>query len=159
MKKINLRTTHPIADIRSNMVFANNGNVILCYVGTLPEIYSLSSTDFEDLHGTWFQAMKSLPVGTVVHKQDVYTKQSYSPELLPSNTFLARATFEHFKGRGFIDHHSYLFFILTGSRTLNNPKYVNPFQKVAKEIPSVLDAAAKNFMNSVNDSVSLINNS
>jgi len=66
MNKINLSAYQPIADIQDNIVFANNGNVVLCYEGNLPEIYSLSEKDFEDIHGTWFQALKSLPIGTVV---------------------------------------------------------------------------------------------
>jgi hypothetical protein len=74
MNKINLSAFQPIVDIQDNMVFANNGNVVLCYDVTLPEIYSLSEKDFEELHDAWFQALKSLPVGTIVHKQDIYLK-------------------------------------------------------------------------------------
>ena len=159
MNKINLSTYRPIADIQDNIVFANNGNVILCYEVNLPEIYSLSEKDFEDMHGAWFQALKSLPVGTVVHKQDIYLKKSYTPEKLPNTTFLEKATHEHFKGRGHIEHKCYLFFILTNNKTLNNPKYVNPFRKISKGIVQELDDTIKSFINSVSDSVSFINNS
>ncbi len=134
MNKINLSTYQPIADIQDNIIFANNGNVVFCYEVNLPEIYSLSEKDFEDIHGAWFQALKSLPVGTVVHKQDIYLKKSYSSEKLPNTTFLEKATHEHFKGRGHIEHKCYLFFILTKNKALNNPKYVNPFRKVSKGI-------------------------
>jgi len=159
MNKINLSTYRPIADIQDNIVFANNGNVILCYEVNLPEIYSLSEKDFEDMHGAWFQALKSLPVGTVVHKQDIYLKKSYTSEKLPNTTFLEKATHEHFKGRGHIEHKCYLFFILTNNKTLNNPKYVNPFRKISKGIVQELDDTIKSFINSVSDSVSFINNS
>ena len=159
MNKINLSTYRPIADIQDNIVFANNGNVILCYEVNLPEIYSLSEKDFEDMHGAWFQALKSLPVGTVVHKQDIYLKKSYTSEELPNTTFLEKATHEHFKGRGHIEHKCYLFFILTNNKTLNNPKYVNPFRKISKGIVQELDDTIKSFINSVSDSVSFINNS
>ena len=159
MNKINLSAYQPIVDIQDNIVFANNGNVVLCYKGNLPEIYSLSEKDFEDMHGAWFQALKSLPVGTVVHKQDIYLKKSYSSEQLPNTTFLERATHEHFKGRGHIEHKCYLFFILTKNKALNNSKYVNPFRKVSKGIVQELDDNVKSFANSVSDSVSFINNS
>ncbi|MCK0157986.1 TraG family conjugative transposon ATPase [Cellulophaga sp. F20128] len=159
MNKINLSAYQPIADIQDNIVFANNGNVVLCYEGNLPEIYSLSEKDFEDMHGAWFQALKSLPVGTVVHKQDIYLKKSYSSEQLPNKTFLEKATHEHFKGRGHIEHKCYLFFILTKTKALNNPKYVNPFRKVSLGIVQELDDNIKSFVNSVSDSVSFINNS
>uniref|UniRef100_UPI00404719FE DUF3875 domain-containing protein n=1 Tax=Mariniflexile sp. TaxID=1979402 RepID=UPI00404719FE len=53
MKRINLSDYNPILDIQEHMVFANNGNVVICYHCELPEIYSLSETDFEELHGAW----------------------------------------------------------------------------------------------------------
>jgi conjugation system TraG family ATPase len=159
MDKIDLSAYHPIADIQDHIILATNGNVILCYEGDLPEIYSLSENDFEDIHGVWFQALKSLPVGTVVHKQDVYLKTSYTSEQLPNNTFLAKATHDHFKGREHIDHRCYLFFILTKNKALNNAKYINPFRKVSKGIVGELDDTIKSFSNSVSDSISFINNS
>ncbi|ASO04578.1 TraG family conjugative transposon ATPase [Arenibacter algicola] len=159
MNKINLSAYRPIVDIQDHIVFANNGNVVLCYEGNLPEIYSLSEKDFEDMHGAWFQALKSLPVGTIVHKQDVYLKKFYSSERLPKTTFLEKATHEYFKGREHIEHRCYLFFILTKNKALNNPKYVNPFRKVSNGIRQELDGNIKGFVNSVSDSVSFINNS
>ena len=159
MNKINISAYRPIADIQDNIIFANNGNVVLCYKGDLPEIYSLSEKDLEDIHGAWFQALKSLPVGTVVHKQDIYLKKLYSSEKLPNNTFLEKATHEHFKGREYIEHKCYLFFILTKNKALNNSKYVNPFRKISKEIVQKLDDNIKSFANSIHDSVSFINNS
>ena len=159
MNKINLSAYRPIADIQDNIVFANNGNLILCYEGILPEIYSLSEKDFEDIHGAWFQAIKSLPVGCVVHKQDIYLKKSYSSEELPISTFLEKATHDHFKGREYMEHRCFLFCILTKNKAFNNPKYVNPFRKVSKGIPQQLDDNVNSFISSVSDSVSFINNS
>ncbi|WP_149275617.1 TraG family conjugative transposon ATPase [Pareuzebyella sediminis] len=159
MKKLNLASNHPILDIRKNVLFANNGNVVLCYKADLPEIYSLSEKDFEDLHGAWFQALKSLPVGTVVHKQDAYLKKSYAAEKLPNDTFLAKATSEHFKGREFMEHRCFLFFLLPKNKTLNNAKYVNPFKKISNSVPSELDENINRFTSAVTDSVSFINNS
>ncbi|MDT0651970.1 DUF3875 domain-containing protein, partial [Autumnicola edwardsiae] len=159
MNKINLSSYKPIADIQDNIIFANNGNVVLCYEGNLPEIYSLSEKDFEDMHGAWFQALKSLSVGTVVHKQDIYLKKSYSSEQLANSTFLEKATHDHFKGREYMEHRCLLFFILTKNRALNNPKYVNPFRKISKSIIRELDDSVQRFIGSVSDSVSFINNS
>lgn len=159
MNKINLSDFAPIIDIQDNIIFANNGNVILCYEGTLPEVYSLSEKDFEDLHGVWFQALKSLPTGSVVHKQDIYLKKPYSAELLPNTTFLEKATHDHFQGRLFMEHRCYLYFILPKNKALNNKKYVNPFRKISKGVPQELDDNLKRFITSVSDSVSFINNS
>lgn len=159
MKKINLSEYRPITDIQDNIIFANNGNVVLCYKGELPEIYSLSEKDFEDIHSAWFQALKSLPVGTVVHKQDIYLKKSFSSEQLPNSTFLEKATHDHFRGRAYMEHRCFLFFVLTKNKALNNSKHINPFRKVSKDIVQKLDDNVNSFIGSVSDSISFINNS
>ncbi len=159
MKKINLSSHWPIADIQDHIIFANNGNVVLGYEVALPEIYSLSEKDFEDLHTAWFQALKSLPVGTVVHKQDIYLKKKYTAAGLPSASFLAKATHRHFKGREYMEHRCLLFFTLTKNKALNHSKYVNPFRKLSKSIIRELDKDVQDFISSVGDSVAFINNS
>lgn len=159
MNKINLQSYYPIIDIQEHVVFANNGNVILCFKGALPEIYSLSEKDFEDMHGAWFQAIKSLPTGCVVHKQDIYIKKTYTSEELPNDTFLEKATNKHFKGREYMEHECYLFFILTKNNALNNSKFVNPFKKVSKKVVQHIDDHINTFIGAVSDSVSFINNS
>ncbi len=158
MDKIKIGDHHPILDIQNHTVFANNGNVVLCYKTVLPEIHSLSETDFDELHGTWFQAFKSLPVGTIIHKQDIYQKKGYGAKQLPNTTFLQKATYEHFKGREHLEHQSHLYFTLPLDKTLNAAKYVNPFTKVPKGLHRKLDVQLAQFITNVNDAVSYINN-
>ncbi len=159
MKKINLAAYHPILSIEEHIVFANNGNVVLCYKGDLPEIYSLSEKDFEDIHGSWFQAFKSLPTSTVIHKQDIYEKKEYAASQLPNNSFLEKATHNYFKGREYIEHRCYLFFILPFNKALNASKFTNPFRKIEKGIHKKMDHNVTEFITSVNDAISFINNS
>lgn len=157
--KINLATCHPIIDIRENQVFANNGNLVLCYQLDLPEVYSLSEKDFEDIHEIWFQALRSLKSGCVIHKQDIYRKKEYSAEKLPEETFLGKATHGYFKGRQYLQHECYLFFIWPRNKALNNAKFVNPFRKVSRKFPEQLEEGMQEFRRAVNDTVSFLNNS
>ena len=159
MEKINLSAYHPILSVEENIVFANNGNVVLCYKVDLPEIYSLSEKDFEAIHSAWFQSFKSLPVGTVIHKQDVYQKTAYAAECLPNNSFLERATYDYFKGREYLEHCCYLYFILPFNKALNAAKYTNPFRKVEKGILKKMDGNVQEFIASIGDAISYINNS
>ncbi|WP_338356928.1 TraG family conjugative transposon ATPase [Yeosuana marina] len=159
MKKINLSAYHPILDIQDHIVFANNGNVVLAYQVENPEIYSLSENDFEDMHGAWFQAFKSLPVATVIHKQDIYQKKEYLAEELANKSFLQCATHDYFKGRNYLQHNCYLFFILPHNRSLNAAKFTNPFRKVEKGIHKQMDHNVQEFIASVNDAISFVNNS
>ena len=77
MKRLEFSKYHPLIHMDGNLAYANNGNVILGYSVHLPEIYSLSEKDFEKLHSSWFQSLKSLPSGCLVHKQDTYHKKEY----------------------------------------------------------------------------------
>ncbi|WP_298504480.1 TraG family conjugative transposon ATPase [uncultured Maribacter sp.] len=159
MKRLNLSAYHPIIDIQGNIIFANNGNVVLGYKVDSPEIYSLSEKDFEDMHGSWFQAFKSLPTSTVIHKQDIYKKDEYSEDRLPNCTFLQRATNSYFKGREYLVHSSYLYFILPYNKALNAAKFTNPFRKIENGISKELDTNVQEFIGSVKDAVSFVNNS
>lgn len=159
MAKINLHTSHPILDIQNHVVFANNGNVVLCYQLELPEVYSLSEKNFEELHGIWFQAFKSLPVGTIIHKQEVYQKCGYTAEQLSKETFLQKATHNYFKGREHLVHYSYLFFVLPLDEARNASKYVNPFRRIDKGYHRKLDVQVAAFVTAVDDAVSYIHNS
>ncbi len=159
MNKINLSAYHPILDIKDHTIFANNGNVILGYKVDFPEIYSLSENDFEDMHGAWFQAFKSLPVSTIIHKQDIYQKTAYNAKTIPNDSFLEKATNTYFKGREYMEHTSYLFFILPINKALNASKFTNPFRKTEKGIHKKLDHNVTEFIASVNDAISFINNS
>jgi len=158
MSKINLNANHPILDIQNHIVFASNGNVVLYYAVDFPEVYSLSERDFEKMHSIWFQAFKSLPTGTIIHKQDIYQKQGYSAKQLKNNTFLERATHDHFKSREYLKHDGHLFFVLPLDNVLNASKYVNPFRSTAKGYHRKLDLQVAEFITAVNDAVSYINN-
>lgn len=157
--KINLAAYHPIADIRENLVFATNGNVILCYEAELPEVYTLSEKDFEDLHGIWFQAFRSLMPGCVIHKQDIYRREKYTSERLPKNSFLEKATHDYFRGREHLVHRCFMYFTFPKNKALNNAKYVNPFRKIPKKISLQLEDQLAEFRRAVNDAVLFINNS
>ena len=58
-----------------------------------------------------------------------------------------------------MDHQSYLFFILPLDKSLNAAKYVNPFKKTEKGLHRKLDVQVAEFITSVSDAVSYINNS
>ncbi|MDT0642201.1 TraG family conjugative transposon ATPase [Zunongwangia sp. F363] len=157
MIMMNLYKKPPLAAVSDNLVFASNGNIILAYAVELPEVYSLSEKDFESLHGTWFQALKSLPSRCIVHKQDVYRKQGYKAGQLPGNSFLEKATRKHFEDREFLEHRCYLFFCWPGNKSFNHAKFVNPFKAVSKNLVTSGDEALERFRTAVEDVVHFLN--
>ena len=159
MKTIKLSQRNPIASLEDHILFSSDGSVVLCYQGFLPEIYSLSEKDFEDIHACWFQALKTLPTSTVVHKQDIYLKKEYDASQLPKCSFLENATHQYFNGRDYLSHSCYLYFILPPTNNRSYADYTNPFKKINKTLPVTLDKAVHTFRSAVEDAVSFINNS
>jgi len=159
MKEIELAAQHPILTIQNKVVYAANGNLVMPYRLELPEIHSLSESNFEALHSLWFQTLKSLPSGVVVHKQGIYLKQNFDASHLPQTSFLERATHTHFNQRDYMQHDSYIFFVYGKNKALNNPAFVNPFKKVATGIPGQLNSNLKHFIQQVDDAANFLNNS
>lgn len=157
--KINLQKYPPVIYQDKEMLFMASGNMVLAYKVTLPEVFSLSEKDYEEMHSTWIQAIKGLPSGTIVHKQDIYLKSTYDGSELPSDTFLARATKEYFKSRDYLNHQSYLFFTWPRSKRIQKTLSVNPFVKAPSQIPEKTDHSTHIFLQSVKESVSFLNNS
>ena len=158
MSSIDLVAYRPILDVVDNFVFASNGNVVACFNCNMPEIYSQSEKDYEALHAIWFQALKSLPNGTLIHKMEVYRKKEFGSDSLPTGTFLSDATRVYFDGREYIDHQSYLFLTLSKKRLLNSSKLVNPFKKVGDKLLLPNDNELHKFKIAVSDTVSFVNN-
>lgn len=157
--KTNLKTFYPIVEIRENLVFANNGNLVLGFKIDLPEIYTLAEKDFEDLHSVWFQGLRFLQNGCVVHKQDIYRKRRFSAKELPRRSFLEIATHDYFKSREFLEHDSFLFFLWPKNKGFNNRRYVNPFRNISRKVPTELEEGLQEFIRAVNETVSFLNNS
>ncbi|WP_299523382.1 DUF3875 domain-containing protein, partial [Winogradskyella sp.] len=159
MKTIDFASRSPILAMEGKTIYASNGNVVLVYNLSLPEIHSLSETDFEELHATWFQALKSLPIGTIIHKQDTYRKKAFDASTLPQTSFLEKATAVHFEGREYMEHQSQLYFILAHNKGMQQSKYCNPFLKVPKALPTEQDERLQNFVQNVTDAINYLNNS
>ncbi|MFD2825770.1 TraG family conjugative transposon ATPase [Leeuwenhoekiella polynyae] len=156
MITIKNKNFHPIASTSDHLMFCSNGNVVLGYRLDLPEIYSLSEKDFEELHSGWFQAFKTLPTGTLIHKQDYYHNTAFDASSLPDESFLGKATQSYFNSREYTAHTSYLFFVLT-HKSNTHATYTNPFRKILKNLPNTLEDAVRHFTGAVEDAVSFLN--
>ncbi len=72
-EKINLFSYYPIVDIQDHLVFSNNGNVVLCFKGELPEIYSLSEKILKSCMPIGFKHLNRCHL-VVLFKNKTYTR-------------------------------------------------------------------------------------
>lgn len=157
--RINLHERFPLVYQDENRVLLNNGNIVYGFRIVLPEVFTLSANDYDQLHTCWYQAFKLLSPGVVVHKQDVFIKKQFDPAHMPDQTFLARATRNYFKNCAYQSHDSYLFFTWPGNRNFNKPAVVNPFGRFKKTALESMEATTNRIGKEVNEAVSFLENS
>lgn len=154
----------PIWKVENDCILSKNGDVTIAYKVSLPEIFSLSTQDYEALHHAWLKAIKVLPAGCILHKQDLFIQSRYQAEFKhdPAN-LLAAASERHFNERPFLDHDCLLMLTIKPSvRKISSSAYSNLLRKhitpvdsiEAKAVQSLLDAAGQ-FVRILSDSGSV----
>ncbi len=102
-----LERRFPLLAVERGCIISKSGDITIAFRVELPEIYTLSSAEYEAIHSAWIKAIKVLPNYTIIHKQDWFTEDRYQTEA--SATFLGRSFEQHFDGRPYLHHTCYLF--------------------------------------------------
>lgn len=137
-------------------VITKNGCICFPFKLVEPECYSLSKEEIDVRNGMYKEAFKMLPSGCYVHKQDVYLKDYYKFSGL-SGSFLSDADVRHFSGRLHLHHQTYLFFVLSGLKSLERAYVSSPFafrENLHREDLSLLER----FAEGINNAESIIRN-
>ena len=113
-KSSTLESKFPLLAVEQGCIISKNGDITVAYEVTLPEIFTVTSQEYESVHAAWCKAIKVLPDYSIVHKQDWFVKENYAPDLLKSDmSFLSRSYERHFNERPYLHHQCYLFLTKT----------------------------------------------
>jgi conjugation system TraG family ATPase len=105
-----LESALPLLAVENNCLISKMADISVGYRVHLPELFTLSFADYTALHGTLAKAIKMLPVGCMVHKQDWFIEHKYQPDLNQGDdSFLTQAFHRHFVERPYLDHCCYLY--------------------------------------------------
>lgn len=103
----------PVWKVENDCLLSKNGDITIGFELELPEIFSLSNDDYEALHYAWLKAIKMLPVGSVLHKQDWFVKAKYTADFSKAeDNFLMQSSERFFNERPYLDHRCYLMITL-----------------------------------------------
>lgn len=106
---INLEEILPVYKVEQDCILSKQGDITLAYEVTLPEIFTLSTQDYEALHHSLIKAIKVLPKNTVFHKQDWYMDHQYCADFSKENMpFLSIASERFFHERPYLEHRCYI---------------------------------------------------
>lgn len=96
----------PIYKIEDSAILSKQGDLTLAFNASLPEIFTLSDSEYESLHQVLIKAIKVLPSGTIFHKQDWFLSSKHKADFSsPAQTFLSSSSERFFNERPFLDHH------------------------------------------------------
>jgi len=113
MSKYSINDIIPVAAIDNNIILLNSGSVAICYKMEVPEIFTLHAEDLNNIVDILSKSIYSnVPEETVIHFQWDYKKKEFNPKKLKNNTFLEKATVNHFKNRVYLEQTLYVYFIL-----------------------------------------------
>lgn len=118
----------PLYGVEREMILSRRGDLTIAYALQLPEIFTLSSAQYELLHQAWVRAIRLLPTGSIVHKQDWYTRENCPGDFESERSFLGHSSERHFHERPFLGHKSFVMLTLPA----------NPERKVTSLFSSLL---------------------
>lgn len=142
-KAKNLETIFPILaiDAETDMIVSKNADLTMAFSMKVPEIFAISDGEYDALHEVLVRAIKILPIGYMVHKQDLFIEDEYSPnfesEYLQSNNSVAWENERHFSERPYLRHRCYLYITRPASSPLKRTGQQSSFLKrhlVPKEV-------------------------
>jgi conjugation system TraG family ATPase len=105
----NLNDILPIFSVDKDLILSKMGDITIGVSCELPEIFTLSSDEFAAFHQAWVKAIKLLPVGCILYKQDWFMEEKFKADFSGDKSFLSRSSERFFNERPYLDHRCYLF--------------------------------------------------
>lgn len=160
-KAATLESKFPLLSVEHGCIISKDADVTVGFRVELPELYTVTSEEYEAIHSTWVKAMKVLPDYSIVHKQDIFIRETYQPDTDKEDmSFLSRSFERHFNERPYLNHYCYLFLTKTTkerSRTQSNFNTLCRGFIVPKEIKD--KEAVTKFMDAVGQFASIMGES
>lgn len=114
MKASTIESKFPLLAVEHGCIISKDADITVAFQVDLPELFTVTSAEYEAIHAAWVKAVKVLPDYSVVHKQDWFVSEKYRPDTGDGDmSFLSRSYERHFNERPFLSHSCYLFLTKT----------------------------------------------
>ncbi len=161
LKAATLESKFPLLAVEHDCIISKDADITTAYRVELPELFTLTSAEYEAIHSAWLKAVKVLPNYSIVHKQDWFIEERYTPDIQKDEmSFLSRSFERHFNERPFLNHTCYLFLTKTTKERSRSQSNFNALTRgfiIPKEIQDK-DTAVK-FLESCEQFERIINDS
>ncbi len=160
LKASAIESKFPLLAVESGCIVSKDTDITVAYRVELPELFTVTSAEYEAIHAAWCKAVKVLPEYCIVHKQDWFIRERYCPQTGDAEmSFLSRSYERHFAKRPYLDHTCYLFLTKT---TKERMRMQSNFTTLCRGniIPKeVNEEAAMKFMEAVDQFERILNDS
>ena len=75
-KASTLESKFQLLAVEQGCIISKEGDITVAYEITLPEIFTVTSQEYESVHAAWCKAIKVLPDYSIVHKLSRYSRQN-----------------------------------------------------------------------------------
>lgn len=114
LKAATIESKFPLLSVEHDCIISKDADITIAYRVDLPELFTVTHTEYEAIHSAWTKAIKVLPDYSIIHKQDWFVKENYKPTTDKENmSFLSRSFERHFNERPFLNHTCFLFLTKT----------------------------------------------
>lgn len=117
-----LEAKFPLLSIEQGCMVSKDADITVAFRVELPELFTVTSAEYEAMHSAWHKAIKVLPNYTIVHKQDWFIKENYQAKMNSQQgsglSFLAKSSERHFNERPYLHHSVYLFLTKTNKQRM-----------------------------------------
>lgn len=161
LKAATLESKFPLLAVEHDCILSKDADITVAYRVELPELFTVTSTEYEAIHSAWLKAIKVLPNYSVILKQDWLIEENYEPQVQKEDiSFLSRSFERHFNERPFLNHSCYLFLTKTTKERAKQQSSFNALTRgfiVPKEMQD--KETAIKFLESVGQFERIINDS
>ncbi len=153
LKTTTLERKFPLMAVENDYILSKDADITVAFRLKLPELFTVTATEYEMIHSTWCKAIKVLPDYCILHKQDWYCEEEYAPEISETEemSFLSRSFQRHFNERPYLNHYCYLFITKT---TKERSRQQSTFNSLARGFIVPKEVKDKETVNKFMDAVS-----
>ena len=160
LKAATVESKLPLLSVEHGCIVSKDADITVVFRVELPELFTVTSAEYEGIHAAWCKAVRVLPQYSIVTKQDWFIREKYVSELNDGNmSFLSRSYERHFNERPFLNHACYLYLTKT---TKERIRMQSNFSTLCRGniIPKEVNAeATKGFLEAVEQFEHILNDS
>ena len=114
LKAATIESKFPLLSVEHGCIISKDADITVAFRVDLPELFTVTSAEYEAIHSAWAKAIKVLPDYSIVQKQDWFVKERYKPATDKEDmSFLSRSFERHFNERPYLNHTCFLFLTKT----------------------------------------------